>query len=163
MGSSSQHLNKVSQRLQLGLDEVTVEPGVGNPRDNESPVVTEAVSLQALKAHPLRRRPAMSSHTDEAAVSVPPQASERKRRLVRADALDRPRFSATLSAEEIEEDIYTLTGALPRSRPRHRPPVVQNQINLLLPGSRLSEINASPTGCQTIADPLNSTSVIAQQ
>ncbi|KAF6993186.1 hypothetical protein CFC21_010113 [Triticum aestivum] len=142
MGSSSQDLNKVSQRLQLGLGEVIVAPGVGNPRDNESPVVTEAVSRQPLKAHPRRRRPAMSSHTDAAAVSVPPQAPERKRRLVRADALDRPRFSATLSTEEIEEDIYALTGALPRSRPRHCPPAVQNQINLLLPGSRLSEINA---------------------
>ncbi|KAF6987557.1 hypothetical protein CFC21_005190 [Triticum aestivum] len=141
MGSSSQDLNKVRQRLQLGLGEVNAAPGVGKPRDNESPVVTEAVSPQPLKAQP-RRRPAMSSHTDATAVSVPPQASERKRRLVRADALDRPRFSATLFAEEIEEDIYALTGALPRTRPRHRPPAVQNQIDLLLPGSRLSEINA---------------------
>uniref|UniRef100_A0A8R7NWJ0 Uncharacterized protein n=1 Tax=Triticum urartu TaxID=4572 RepID=A0A8R7NWJ0_TRIUA len=141
-GSSSNQQYEVSERLQLDLGKVAKASGTGNPVVNKYPEVTEAVSPQPLKARPGRpRRLAMPSLVATIAASAPPQAFERKRRSIRADALKRPQFSVSLSAEEIEEDIYGLTGALPRSRPRGRPRKVQKQIDLLFPGARLSQIN----------------------
>uniref|UniRef100_J3KW47 DUF1639 family protein n=1 Tax=Oryza brachyantha TaxID=4533 RepID=J3KW47_ORYBR len=81
-----------------------------------------------------RRRPAV---TPASSVSPPP---ERRAARARADALDRPRFSVTLTSEEIEEDVYAVTGARPRRRPRRRPRPVQKQLDLLFPGAWLAEI-----------------------
>ncbi|KAM3406528.1 hypothetical protein ACQJBY_000560 [Aegilops geniculata] len=140
--SSSNHQYEVNERLQLGLGKVAEASGTGNPAVDKYPEVTEAVSPQPLKARPGRpRRLAMPSLVDTTAASASPQAFERERRSVRADALKRPQFSISLSAEEIEEDIYGLTGALPRSRPRGRPRKVQKQLDLLFPGARLWQIN----------------------
>jgi Protein of unknown function (DUF1639) len=43
---------------------------------------------------------------------------------------ERARFSVSLSAEEIEEDIYAVTGSRPRRRPKRRPRVVQRQLDV---------------------------------
>ncbi|XP_044955157.1 uncharacterized protein LOC123405583 [Hordeum vulgare subsp. vulgare] len=141
-GSSSDQQYEVNERLQLGLGKVPEAPGTGNPGVDKYPKGTEAVSPEPLKARPGRpRRLALPSHAATTVVSSSPQVFERQRRSVRADALKRPRFSVSLSTEEIEEDIYGITGALPRSRPRRRPRKVQKQIDLLFPGARLSQIN----------------------
>ncbi|KAM3400135.1 hypothetical protein ACQJBY_005183 [Aegilops geniculata] len=140
-GSSSDQQYEVSERLQLGVGKVEEAPGTGNPTVDKYPEVTEEVSPQPLKARPGRRRLAMPSHAATTVVSASPQAFERERRSVRADALNRPRFSISLSAEEIEEDIYGLTGALPHSCPCCRPCKVQKQLDLLFPRARLSQIN----------------------
>jgi hypothetical protein len=39
-------------------------------------------------------------------------------------------FAAALEAEEIEEDVYALTGARPRRWPRKRSRVVQRQLDV---------------------------------
>ncbi|CAO2160930.1 unnamed protein product [Urochloa humidicola] len=83
-----------------------------------------------------RRRPKAAP---SASASPPP---ERRPSRARAEALDRARFSVTLTSEEIEEDIYAFTGARPRRRPRRRPRPVQKQLDMLFPGSWLSEITA---------------------
>ncbi|VAH71631.1 unnamed protein product [Triticum turgidum subsp. durum] len=144
--SSSQQLDEVSERLLLGLREAAAAaPGGGASAadDDESPGVVEAASPRPSKARTRRRRRALMPPSPAPAASASPQASERERRLVRADALGRARFSATLSAEEIEEDVYALTGARPRRRPRRRRPrPVQKQLDMLLPGAWLSEITA---------------------
>ncbi|KAF6982182.1 hypothetical protein CFC21_000606 [Triticum aestivum] len=141
-GSSSDQQYEVSERLKLGVGKVEEAPGTGNPKVEKYPEVTEEVSPQLLKARPGRRRHlAMPSHAATTVVSASSRAFERERRSVRADALNRPRFSISLSAEEIEEDIYGLIGALPCSRPRRRPRKVQKQLDLLFPGARLSRIN----------------------
>ncbi|KAK3138080.1 hypothetical protein QOZ80_5AG0364200 [Eleusine coracana subsp. coracana] len=75
-----------------------------------------------------RRRPAAKSW----AAPPSPPASRRRRK--------RAPFSVSLTAEEIEEDIYALTGARPRRRPRKRPRVVQRQVDTLFPGLWLTEI-----------------------
>ncbi|XP_062181625.1 uncharacterized protein LOC133885875 [Phragmites australis] len=80
-----------------------------------------------------RRRPAKSWAASAAA--APPSSSSRRRRR-------RAPFSVSLTAEEIEEDIYSLTGARPRRRPRKRPRVVQRQLDSLFPGLWLTEITA---------------------
>lgn len=55
---------------------------------------------------------------------------------------DRASFAVALDAEEIEEDVYALTGARPRRRPRKRARVVQRQLDSLFPGLWLTEITA---------------------
>uniref|UniRef100_A0A0D9WJF3 DUF1639 domain-containing protein n=1 Tax=Leersia perrieri TaxID=77586 RepID=A0A0D9WJF3_9ORYZ len=74
-----------------------------------------------------RRRPATSLSSWAA---VPGSSSSSSRRRKRAP------FSVTLSPEEIEEDIYALTGARPRRRPRKRPRAS------LFPGLWLTEVTA---------------------
>ncbi|KAG2625952.1 formin-like protein 14 [Panicum virgatum] len=80
-----------------------------------------------------RRRPAARSW---AASPPPPPSSSSRRRRRRAP------FSVSLTAEEVEEDIYSLTGARPRRRPRKRPRAVQRQLDSLFPGLWLTEITA---------------------
>uniref|UniRef100_A0ACD5T7N6 Uncharacterized protein n=1 Tax=Avena sativa TaxID=4498 RepID=A0ACD5T7N6_AVESA len=75
-----------------------------------------------------RRRPA--------ALTSWPAAPSPSRRRKRAP------FSVALSPEEIEEDIYSLTGGRPRRRPRKRPRAVQRQLDSLFPGLWLTEITA---------------------
>ncbi|KAM0893570.1 hypothetical protein ACQ4PT_025019 [Festuca glaucescens] len=140
--SSSQQLDEVREDLLLGLREVaaagapppTGGTGAAEEEKEESPEATPRPRPRRARG---RRRPACTSPSTAAASPSPSQ-----RRLVRADALDRPRFSATLSADEIEEDVYALTGARPRRRPRRRPHAVQRQLDMLLPGAWLSEITA---------------------
>ncbi|CAL4965010.1 unnamed protein product [Urochloa decumbens] len=87
-----------------------------------------------------RRRPKAKAAASPSASASPPP--ERRPSRARAEALDRARFSVTLTSEEIEEDIYAFTGARPRRRPRRRPRPVQKQLDMLFPGSWLSEITA---------------------
>ncbi|CAM0879028.1 unnamed protein product [Alopecurus aequalis] len=136
--SSPQQLGEVREDLLLGLREVAAAAGPpAAEEEDEDPEAEEAASPQPRNRRARRRRglPAMSPSTAAS-------PSQSQRRLVRADALDRPRFSATLSADEIEEDVYALTGARPRRRPRRRPRAVQNKLDMLLPGAWLSEITA---------------------
>ncbi|KAM0859491.1 hypothetical protein ACQ4PT_047162 [Festuca glaucescens] len=141
--SSSQQLDEVREDLLLGLREVAAAGaptgGTGAAEEEEEKESPEATPRPRPRRARGRRRPAMPPST-VAAATVSPSPSQR--RLVRADALDRPRFSATLSADEIEEDVYALTGARPRRRPRRRPHAVQRQLDLLIPGAWLSEITA---------------------
>ncbi|CAL4894732.1 unnamed protein product [Urochloa decumbens] len=82
-----------------------------------------------------RRRPAAARSWAASASLAPPPSSSRRRR-------KRAPFSVSLTAEEIEEDIYALTGARPRRRPRKRPRAVQRQLDSLFPGLWLTEITA---------------------
>jgi hypothetical protein len=77
-----------------------------------------------------RRRPKAPAPTPASASASPPPPPERRPSRARAEALDRARFSVTLTSEEIEEDIYAVTGARPRRRPRRRPRPVQKQLDV---------------------------------
>nr|AKP45158.1 hypothetical protein [Zea mays] len=44
--------------------------------------------------------------------------------------LERAPFAVALTTEEVEDDVYALTGARPRRRPRKRPRVVQRQLDV---------------------------------
>ncbi|KAL6565872.1 hypothetical protein OROHE_004927 [Orobanche hederae] len=50
--------------------------------------------------------------------------------------------SLSLSKDEIEEDIFSLTGSKPARRPKKRAKIIQRQINSLFPGSWLVSISA---------------------
>lgn len=90
-----------------------------------------------------KRRPAKfpppSSDKASAVTDEPEalQADERRWNLrsarscaARSFRMERPRFSVALSTDEIEEDIYSVTGSRPRRRPKKRPRVVQKQIDV---------------------------------
>jgi hypothetical protein len=69
------------------------------------------------------RRPAAArSWAASPSPPAPPPSSRKRRR--------RAPFSVPLAAEEIEEDIYALTGARPRRRPRKRPRAVQRHVDV---------------------------------
>ncbi|KVH88095.1 rho GTPase-activating protein gacO-like [Cynara cardunculus var. scolymus] len=52
------------------------------------------------------------------------------------------KFSIALSRDEIEEDIFSLTGSKPSRRPKKRPRTVQRQLDTLFPGLWLGSITA---------------------
>jgi len=95
-----------------------------------------------------RRRPKLPAPS--ASASPPP---ERRPSRARAEPLDRARFSVTLTAEEIEEDVYAVTGARPRRRPRRRPRPVQKQLDVSPPLLHLLPSSVPSPPC-TPRDPL---------
>lgn len=122
-----------------------VEAGSSDGADADHVAAAEAETEAAAPALPpwklrTRRRPKPKMAAPSASMSPPPH--ERRPSRACAEALDRARFSVTLTSEEIEEDIYSVTGARPRRRPRRRPRPVQKQLDMLFPGSWLSEITA---------------------
>jgi len=67
----------------------------------------------------------------------------------RTDGDARAPFAVALTAEEVEEDVYALTGARPRRRPRKRPRVVQRQLDVrqiprTAPSSLPSKVQITP-------------------
>ncbi|XP_066308478.1 uncharacterized protein [Miscanthus floridulus] len=121
-----------------------VEAGSSDAADADHVAAAEAeAAAPALPPWKLRtrRRPKPKVAAPSASMSPPPPHERRPSRAC-AEALDRARFSVTLTSEEIEEDIYAVTGARPRRRPRRRPRPVQKQLDMLFPGSWLSEITA---------------------
>ncbi|KAK1321320.1 hypothetical protein QJS10_CPA03g00547 [Acorus calamus] len=53
---------------------------------------------------------------------------------------ERARFSVSLTREEIEEDVFGLTGSKPSRRPKKRPKFVRKQLDLIFPGLWLTEV-----------------------
>ncbi|CAH9093078.1 unnamed protein product [Cuscuta epithymum] len=70
-----------------------------------------------------------SSIRPDAELNSPEKKKEKKRR-----------FSIALSKEEIEEDIFALTGMKPAKRPKKRTKSVQKQLDTLFPGLWLASI-----------------------
>ncbi|XP_020599469.1 uncharacterized protein LOC110038891 [Phalaenopsis equestris] len=81
-----------------------------------------------------RRTSAVPVHSPakkmERTVCIRSARSEKKKR----------RISISLSREEIEEDLFALTGSRPRRRPKKRPRNVQWRLDTLFPGLCLPEI-----------------------
>ncbi|KAG6528846.1 hypothetical protein ZIOFF_011038 [Zingiber officinale] len=74
-----------------------------------------------------RRRARASSVFPRQSSASPPEAGEK--RPSRTDRRERPKISVALTSEEIDEDIYAVTGYRARRRPRRRPHVVQKQLD----------------------------------
>ncbi|XP_074564161.1 uncharacterized protein LOC141820693 [Curcuma longa] len=75
----------------------------------------------------------------------PPGTREKRAVRLRSEEQERakrPKFSISLTKEEIDEDLYSITGSRARRRPRRRPRTVQKLLDSLFPGSCLSEITA---------------------
>lgn len=63
---------------------------------------------------------------------------------------NKQKFSILLTHEEIENDIFLMTGGRPSRRPRKRAKTVQKQLDNLLPGSWLSAVTPD---CYKVHDP----------
>ncbi|CAO2198832.1 unnamed protein product [Urochloa humidicola] len=143
--SAAEKLDVVGKKAPRHPDEV--EPGscrdaanadhVAAATEEEAPEPAAAGCASPPWKLRTRRRPKAAAPPPSVSASPPP---ERRPSRARAEALDRARFSVMLTSEEIEEDIYAFTGARPRRRPRRRPRPVQKQLDMLFPGSWLSEI-----------------------
>ncbi|KAL6985941.1 hypothetical protein U1Q18_019315 [Sarracenia purpurea var. burkii] len=55
---------------------------------------------------------------------------------------EKRKFWISLSREEIEEDVYAMTGSKPARRPKKRPKTVQKQLDNLFPGLYFAGISA---------------------
>ncbi|WOK98657.1 hypothetical protein Cni_G07369 [Canna indica] len=113
------HLRVAADRMKLAAPEAAQE-------------ATRPWNLRARKA------PNGNGHGGCAGAGMPTAAAA-----ATADEEEKKRKSGltvSLTAEEIEEDIYAVTGSRPRRRPKKRPRVVQRLLDSLFPGLWLSEI-----------------------
>ncbi|CAL9132305.1 unnamed protein product [Musa textilis] len=143
------HLREAADRMKRVVQHLARRGGVPEPaRAAEARPSPEADTSAALPWNLRTRRGAARSPTGtERDLSGSPTVTTEKRtvrlRLEASGRRERPKFSISLTREEIEEDIYALTARRARRRPRRRPRAVQKQLESLFPGSSLSEINAA--------------------
>jgi hypothetical protein len=127
--------NKLMGRLHHAADRLKLPPAKPrrSPEPNPpSPPQDAAAAAAAASSMPWtlrerRRRPsarAGSPATPWYSTAVSATATARD------DDGARAPFAVALEAEEIEEDVYALTGARPRRRPRKRPRTVQRQLDV---------------------------------
>ncbi|XP_042404655.1 uncharacterized protein LOC121994805 [Zingiber officinale] len=134
------HLQEAADRLNLM---VPFLPKATGP----DPVACGNTSISEESAAPLSkmrtRRMILRAHEEQGSVSrFPPSTAETRAVHFRTERQKWPKFSFSLTRDEIEEDLYSMTGCRARRRPRKRPTAVQKQIDTLFPGSRLSEITS---------------------
>ncbi|KAJ8490845.1 hypothetical protein OPV22_012566 [Ensete ventricosum] len=142
------HLREAADRMKRVVQHLARRGGVPEPaRAAEARPSPEADTSAALPWNLRTRRGAARSPMGTARhLSGSPTVAAEKRnvrlRLEAPERRERPKFSISLTREEIEEDIYALTARRAPRRPRRRPRAVQKQLESLFPGSSLSEINA---------------------
>ncbi|XP_066309436.1 uncharacterized protein [Miscanthus floridulus] len=150
------HLRDAADRLHLPPPPPSLSPPKPQqprpPEPGPEPAAPSQQEEEATAARPwnLRdrkcRRPTARGAAAAAALDASSPAwgevggAEKARRSV--PRRERAPFAVALTAEEVEEDVYALTGARPRRRPRKRPRVVQRQLDSLFPGLWLTEITA---------------------
>jgi hypothetical protein len=122
----AEQLCEAGEKLPRRHDEVeaAVSDAPAADAEEEPPAGSSPSKLRA----PRRRRPRRGAVALPASASPP--VERRPPRAVRGEHLVRPRFSVTLTTEEIEEDVYAVTGARARRRPRRRPRPVQKQLHV---------------------------------
>uniref|UniRef100_J3L316 DUF1639 family protein n=1 Tax=Oryza brachyantha TaxID=4533 RepID=J3L316_ORYBR len=111
------------------------------PLPTPPPPPQDASPAAAARPWNLRERKRRSSARGSTGASPTTSWAARRAEAARGGG-ERAPFAVALSSEEIEEDIYALTGGRPRRRPRKRPRVVQRQLDSLFPGLWLTEITA---------------------
>ncbi|KAG6488094.1 uncharacterized protein LOC122012895 [Zingiber officinale] len=92
-----------------------------------------------------RRAPRSPTGNHQYLTGSLPVTRENKAVRLRSEDQEQPKrlkFSVSLTKEEIDEDLYSMTGSRARRRPRRRPRAIQKQLDSLFPGSWLSEITA---------------------
>ncbi|XP_057513943.1 uncharacterized protein LOC130795738 [Actinidia eriantha] len=75
--------------------------------------------------------------------------STRLRGFAEGHGSEKRRFWIALSREEIEEDVYAMTGSKPARRPKKRPKNIQKQLDNVFPGLYLAGITAD---CYRVQD-----------
>lgn len=149
------HLREAADRMNLAVPFLPID-GIGR---TESVPVPEPAAIPEQPAADASEEPAAprwNLRTRRRAPRSPtgnhhylsgslPGTKEKKAVRLRSEDQERPKrlkFSLSLTKEEIDEDLYSMTGSRARRRPRRRPRAVQKQLDSLFPGSWLSEITA---------------------
>ncbi|KAG6519985.1 hypothetical protein ZIOFF_017014 [Zingiber officinale] len=140
------HLREAADRMKLVLPKGSGETEPA-PVPELTPDLEASDGSKALPWNLRTRRGASREIERRRSVSPPPPPPTAEKRTVRLRSegprrKERPRFSISLTKEEIDEDIYAVTGCRARRRPRKRPRVIQKQLEALFPGSWLTEIAA---------------------
>ncbi|CAO2171066.1 unnamed protein product [Urochloa humidicola] len=141
------HLRDAADRLRLRLPpkpkprspEPEPQVPLPPPEQDEEAAAATAARPWNLRDRKCRRQTARGA---AAALDASPAWEPAAEKARRAAPDERAPFAVVLTAEEVEEDVYALTGARPRRRPRKRPRVVQRQLDSLFPGLWLTEITA---------------------
>lgn len=76
--------------------------------------------------------------TRRAACKAPHQTNQDNNNKRKMD--ERPKFSVSLSKDEVQQDFRALLGTRPPRRPKKRPKIVQNNLDTLFPGLWLTEV-----------------------
>lgn len=88
--------------------------------------------------------------TRRAACKAPHQTNQldsiteekKKKRKMEDETQERPKFSVSLSKDEVQQDFRALLGTKPPRRPKKRPKIVQKNLDTLFPGLWLTEVTA---------------------
>ncbi|KAI4327153.1 hypothetical protein L6164_019649 [Bauhinia variegata] len=104
-----------------------VEIGVGHPRNGElQETAPSSSAVHHSENHPQPKSLRLRGFTET-------HGTERK---------EKRKFWIALSREEIEEDIFAMTGSRPARRPKKRPKIVQKQVDSVFPGLWLVGVTA---------------------
>ncbi|KAI7748633.1 hypothetical protein M8C21_012433, partial [Ambrosia artemisiifolia] len=162
-GKRSNNNNKICIRIRKNNDAVITENQSSTPEQTETVVVplSGAEEEESVpKTWNLRpRRPPMNHKQSTQKVGSSPLPENRyihgsnnnntKEALEgkyndhsNLTVLKKHKFSISLTRDEIEEDIFSLTGSKPSRRPKKRPRTVQRQLDALFPGLWLGTITA---------------------
>ncbi|XP_020581062.1 uncharacterized protein LOC110025117 [Phalaenopsis equestris] len=119
------HLREVADRLKL-----EVIPSI-DPPPSRTPETVLPSAITPAEAIPWNLRSKRASRNEASPVSG-------TERMIREE---HRKFSVSLTREEIDEDVFALTGSRPRRRPKKRARIVQRQLDAIFPGLWLSEIS----------------------
>ncbi|PKU61985.1 uncharacterized protein LOC110111667 [Dendrobium catenatum] len=126
------HLREVAGRMKVEVPRI-------DPSASGSPEAVRSSAAPAADAIPWNLRSKRASRNEAAQAQAP--STDRMIRLRHKDSEKEPqKFSVSLTQEEIDEDVFALTGSRPRRRPKKRARIVQRQLDAIFPGLWLSEI-----------------------
>ncbi|CAL9203701.1 unnamed protein product, partial [Musa hybrid cultivar] len=132
------HLKEAADRMKLAIPPPAPLKGgdADKKTDREAEADAEPSSssmARSCKLRTRRRGPRTPSVFERQTSASPVAAAEKRPVRLRSGSIapeERPKFSITLTREEIEEDIYSVTGHRARRRPRKRPRVIQKQLDV---------------------------------
>lgn len=149
LNGQSRDLKVENQRINLSNDKINVKNDE-NGNEGAEEVDAEALEEEAIQRpwnlRPRRPRPSPKvgefCEAGAAAAQSPGESQQLKSVRLRgiagasamadAERKEKRRFWIALSKEEIEEDIFVMTGSRPARRPKKRPKHVQKQLNVWL-------------------------------
>ncbi|PKA54113.1 hypothetical protein AXF42_Ash018123 [Apostasia shenzhenica] len=118
-------------------------PKSPEPSSSSSPGLARPWNLRTRRV-PIYNEPRNIASPSPLSQSVPSEKSALARTVrLRSEGLERrewPKITIPLTREEIDEDIYAVTGSRGRRRPKKRPRILQRQLDFLLPGLWLPSI-----------------------
>uniref|UniRef100_A0A5B7AJL7 Uncharacterized protein n=1 Tax=Davidia involucrata TaxID=16924 RepID=A0A5B7AJL7_DAVIN len=143
--------NDVDVEKEKGCDEVEVEESVAKPWNLRPRKAVSKVAIEIGLGGVVPKNGELQE-TSPAVAEIPAvlqtenlPKSLRLRGFVEgqgSDKKEKRKFWISLSREEIEEDVYAMTGSKPARRPKKRPKNVQKQLDNVFPGLYLAGVTA---------------------